>query len=62
LRGFGGVKARNQTVRPPLLCDPGILQLSHSQRLIAPHGVEALMFNPAYQHLSATSALMIGCC
>jgi hypothetical protein len=30
--------------------------------LIAPHSVEALMFTPAYQHLSATSALMIGYC
>lgn len=29
--------------------------------LVAPHMVEALMFNPAYQHLSATSALLIGC-
>jgi hypothetical protein len=29
--------------------------------LVAPHMVEALMFTPAYQHLSATSALMIGC-
>ena len=29
--------------------------------LVAPHMVEALMFNPAYQHLSVTSALMIGC-
>jgi hypothetical protein len=50
------------------------MQTLHIQRLIAlpylvlggwclaaPHMVEALMFNPAYQHLSATSALMIGC-
>lgn len=29
--------------------------------LVAPHMVERLCFNPAYQHLSATSALMIGC-
>ncbi len=29
--------------------------------LIAPHMVERLMFNSAYQHLSVTSALMIGC-
>jgi hypothetical protein len=29
--------------------------------LIAPHMVETLMFTPAFQHLSATSALMIGC-
>ena len=29
--------------------------------LAAPHMVEALMFNPAYHHLSATSALLIGC-
>jgi hypothetical protein len=30
--------------------------------LIAPHMVERLMFTPAFQHLSATSALMIGYC
>ena len=29
--------------------------------LIAPHSVESMAFTPAYQHLSATSALMIGC-
>lgn len=29
--------------------------------LIAPHSVERLTLNPAYQHLSATSALLIGC-
>ncbi len=29
--------------------------------LVTPHMVEALMFQPAYQHLSATSALLIGC-
>jgi hypothetical protein len=29
--------------------------------LIAPHSVERLTINPAYQHLSATRALMIGC-
>ncbi len=29
--------------------------------LVSPHGVERLTFNPTYQHLSATSALMIGC-
>ena len=29
--------------------------------LFAPHMVERLMFTPAYQHMSATSALMIGC-
>ena len=29
--------------------------------LAAPHMVERLMFTPAYQHLSAASALMIGC-
>ena len=29
--------------------------------LVAPHMVERLVLNPAYQHLSATSALLIGC-
>jgi hypothetical protein len=29
--------------------------------LAAPHMVERMMFNPPYQHLSATSALLIGC-
>ena len=29
--------------------------------LFAPHMVERLMINPAYQHLSVTSALFIGC-
>ena len=29
--------------------------------LLAPHMVERLMVTPAYQHLSATSALLIGC-
>lgn len=29
--------------------------------LIAPHMVERLTLNPAYQHLSATSALLFGC-
>ncbi len=29
--------------------------------LIAPHSVERLGVNPEYQHLSATSALMMGC-
>ncbi|MCB2112618.1 MAG: hypothetical protein KDD85_03620 [Parvularculaceae bacterium] len=29
--------------------------------LIAPHQVEALCFRPEYQHLSVTSAIMIGC-
>jgi hypothetical protein len=50
------------------------MQPSHIQRLIAlpylilggwcliaPHSIERLMFNPAFQHLRATSALMIGC-
>lgn len=29
--------------------------------LIAPHSIERLGVNPEYQHLSATSALMMGC-
>jgi len=29
--------------------------------LIGPHSVERLTLNPAYQHLSETSALLIGC-
>lgn len=29
--------------------------------LIGPHSVERLVFTPAYQHLSATSALMMSC-
>ena len=29
--------------------------------LLAPHMVERLTLNPAYQHLSATSSLLIGC-
>ena len=29
--------------------------------LLAPHMVERLMVTPAYQHLSPTSALLIGC-
>jgi hypothetical protein len=29
--------------------------------LLAPHMIERLMVNPAYQHLSITSALFIGC-
>lgn len=29
--------------------------------LVAPHMVERLTINPEYQHLSATSALLIGC-
>jgi hypothetical protein len=29
--------------------------------LFAPHMVERMTINPAYQHLSATSALFIGC-
>jgi hypothetical protein len=29
--------------------------------LLAPHSVERLGVNPEYQHLSATSALMMGC-
>ena len=29
--------------------------------LVAPHMVERLTINPEYQHLSTTSALMIGC-
>lgn len=29
--------------------------------LIAPHMVERLAINPEYQHLSATSALLMGC-
>lgn len=29
--------------------------------LLAPHSVERLAVNPDYQHLSATSALMMGC-
>jgi hypothetical protein len=51
-----------------------IMQTIHIQRLLslpylilgswcllAPHMVERLMVTPAYQHLSATSALFIGC-
>jgi hypothetical protein len=29
--------------------------------LVAPHMVERLTINPAYQHLSVTSALLFGC-
>ncbi|WP_395632053.1 hypothetical protein [Aquidulcibacter sp.] len=29
--------------------------------LLAPHMVEGLMINPPFQHLSTTSALLIGC-
>lgn len=29
--------------------------------MLTPHMVETLTINPAYRHLSATSALMIGC-
>ena len=29
--------------------------------LIAPHSVERLVLRPEYQHLSATSALLLGC-
>jgi hypothetical protein len=29
--------------------------------LLAPHSVEGLTINPAFQHLSTTSALLIGC-
>jgi hypothetical protein len=73
--GWAGVSGGLKKPTPlPDLCYTSVMRPIHIQRLIAlpylvlgawclfaPQMVERLMINPAYQHLSGTTALFIGC-